>query len=242
MIRRCSRRSRRRSEDVIPAWRGDARRCAPHVHCTWPWCSRRCPRRCPRRRGVPAGSACGDESSNSGTAQRALRCKVSRSRRTCPASQLTCSRTDASPALGRRVAAWRCGGVAAWRCASRQRRVCAAEGELRVSCLRAATSERAYGVARMRRRQTAARLVAALWCSRMSWRGPLFGSRSSGCGGRAVDRVSLRVSLLCARSLEVSWEGRITVDTCTCVPAACALGREAVKYQLMGLTITRLPP
>ena len=143
MIRRCSRRSRRRSEDVIPAWRGDARRCAPHVHCTWPWCSRRCPRRCPRRRGVPAGSACGDESSNSGTAQRALRCKVSRSRRTCPASQLTCSRTDASPALGRRVAAWRCGGVAAWRCASRQRRVCAAEGELRVSCLRAATSERA---------------------------------------------------------------------------------------------------
>ena len=29
-----------------------------------------------------------------------------------PASQLTCSRTDASPALGRRVAAWRHGGVA----------------------------------------------------------------------------------------------------------------------------------
>ena len=140
------------------------------------------------------------------------------------------------------VAAWRRGGVAVWRCASRQRRACAAEGELRVSCVRAATSSRAYGVARMRRRQTAARLVAALWCSRMSWRGPLFGSRSGGCGGRAVVRVSLRVSLLCARSLEVSWEGRITVDTCTCVPAACALGREAVKYQLMGLTITRLPP
>ena len=44
--------------------------------------------------------------------RRALRCKVSRSRRACPASQLTCSRTDASPALGRRVAAWRRGGVA----------------------------------------------------------------------------------------------------------------------------------
>ena len=120
-------------------------------------------------------------------------------------------------AVWRGVAAWRRGGVAVWRCASRQRRACAAEGELRVSCVRAATSSRAYGVARMRRRQTAARLVAALWCSRMSWRGPLFGSRSSGCGGRAVDRVSLRVSLLCARSLEVSREGRMTVDTCTVV-------------------------
>ena len=34
--------------------------------------------------------------------RRDLRCKVSRSRRICPASQLTCSRTHASPALGRR--------------------------------------------------------------------------------------------------------------------------------------------
>ena len=35
--------------------------------------------------------------------RRAVRCKVSRFRRTCPASQLTsCSRTHASPALGRR--------------------------------------------------------------------------------------------------------------------------------------------
>jgi hypothetical protein len=34
--------------------------------------------------------------------RRDLRCKVSRSRRVCPASQPTCSRTHASPALGRR--------------------------------------------------------------------------------------------------------------------------------------------
>ena len=34
--------------------------------------------------------------------RRDLRCEVSRSRRICPASQLTCSRTHASPALGRR--------------------------------------------------------------------------------------------------------------------------------------------
>ena len=34
--------------------------------------------------------------------RRALPCQVSRSRHVCPASQLTCSRTHASPALGRR--------------------------------------------------------------------------------------------------------------------------------------------